>query len=63
MPDYGELRQFFGIPEPNAPIPDEQARQLIHGYYACVSFFDAQVGRLLAELDRLNLRDKTIVIL
>ncbi len=34
-----------------------------HGYYACVSYADALVGRLLAELDRLALTDNTIVVL
>jgi iduronate 2-sulfatase len=41
----------------------EQARRLRHGYYACVSFVDAQIGRLLDALDRLGLRDNTIVVL
>jgi arylsulfatase A-like enzyme len=35
---------------------------LIHGYYASVSFIDAQIGRLLDELDRLGLRDNTAVV-
>jgi iduronate 2-sulfatase len=38
-------------------------RKLIHGYYACVSYMDAQVGRVLAELDRSGLRENTAVIL
>ncbi len=65
-PDYailpgGELRNYHGIPE--GSIPDELARQLKHGYYAAVSYMDAQVGRVLNELDRLDLRTNTIVIL
>jgi uncharacterized sulfatase len=40
----------------------EQARQAIAGYYAAISFMDAQVGRVLAALDRLRLRDNTIVV-
>ncbi len=35
----------------------------MHGYYASVSFIDAQVGLLLDELDRRGLRDNTIVML
>jgi arylsulfatase A-like enzyme len=34
-----------------------------HGYYACVSYADALVGKLLATLDELDLRDSTIVVL
>ncbi|MGE5606121.1 MAG: sulfatase-like hydrolase/transferase, partial [Bacteroidota bacterium] len=36
---------------------------MIHGYFACVSYTDAQIGRLMHELDLLGLRDETIVIL
>ena len=65
-PDYailpgGELRNYFGIP--TTSIPDDLARQLKHGYYASISYTDAQVGKLLDELDRLDLRKNTIVIL
>jgi arylsulfatase A-like enzyme len=65
-PDYailpgGELRNYYGIPE--GSIPDDLARQLKHGYYAAVSYTDAQVGKVLDELDRLGLRKNTIIIL
>ncbi|MFC6859932.1 sulfatase-like hydrolase/transferase [Zunongwangia atlantica] len=39
------------------------AKKLIHGYYACVSYVDAQIGMVLDELKRLELEDDTIVIL
>ena len=48
---------------PMVPFRNRLARQLIHGYYACVSYTDAQIGKLLDELDRLNLTDSTIVVL
>ncbi len=65
-PDYavqagGEMRAYHGIPAES--IPDDLARQLKHGYYAAISYMDAQVGRVLDELDRLDLRKNTIVIL
>jgi arylsulfatase A-like enzyme len=60
--NWGELRNYYGIPK-KGPCSDELARQLIHGYYACVSYIDAQIGRLLGELDRLKLSDKTVIIL
>lgn len=37
--------------------------QLRHAYFACVSYVDAQVGKILAELDALGLSDNTIVVL
>lgn len=58
----GELRAYAGIPR-KGPVSEETARNLIHGYYACVSYTDAQIGKLLAELDRLKLSDNTIVVL
>lgn len=39
-----------------------QQRQLIRAYYAAVSFMDAQIGRLLHELDVLGLANNTIVV-
>jgi iduronate 2-sulfatase len=60
--DWGELRAYTGIPR-KGPVDEATMRMLIHGYYACVSFMDAQVGRLLGELDRLGLRENTVVIL
>lgn len=62
LSDWGELRAYIGMPA-EGPLSEEQARKMVHGYYAAVSYTDAQVGQLLDELDRLKLRDKTIVIL
>jgi uncharacterized sulfatase len=48
---------------PNFGTTDMQARECIRAYDACVTFVDAQVGRLLGAVDRLELRDNTIVVL
>ena len=60
--NWGELRAYAGVPK-QGPVSDEMALRLIRGYYACVSFTDAQIGKLLDELDRLEIADETIVIL
>ncbi|MBT5901098.1 MAG: sulfatase [Opitutaceae bacterium] len=59
---WGELRAYQGIPK-KGPITDATALNLIRGYYACVSYTDAQVGKVLNELKRLGLADNTIVVL
>ncbi len=58
-----EMRVYYGIPKRGRIADEDEARRLYRAYYACVSYVDAQVGRLLAELDRLQLRHNTIVIL
>ena len=60
-----ELRQIYvDIPSDfDTPISEEKQRQLIHGYYACVSFVDQLIGDLISELDNLGLRENTIIVL
>lgn len=59
---FGELRAYADVPKKGA-VSDEFARELIHGYYASVSYTDAQIGKVLDELKRLGLEKNTIVIL
>lgn len=56
-----ELNQYEPIPQ-QPPVSAAVQRTLIHGYYACVSYVDAQIGRVLAELDRLNLATNTLIV-
>ncbi len=46
---------WFGVTQP-------QAREVKQGYYAAISFVDAQIGRVLAAVDRLKLWDNTVVV-
>jgi iduronate 2-sulfatase len=59
---WGELRQYSDIPQ-TGPLTDDLKRQLIHGYHACVSYMDAQLGRVLDALDRLGLAQNTLIVL
>jgi len=58
----GELHSYTGVPKDN-PIPADFAKKLRHGYYACISYTDAQVGRLLDALDKEGLADNTVIVL
>ena len=55
--------EFLGEPHARRTLDEEAKRELRHGYYAAMSFADAQLGRVLDELDRLGIADNTIVVI
>jgi arylsulfatase A-like enzyme len=68
----GELRAYSDIPalleftdqkDNGLTLPLDKQKELIHGYYAAVSYTDAQVGVLLNTLDSLGLTENTIIVL
>ena len=61
MTSWGELRNYTDMPA-QGDLDEAQARMLVHGYYACVSYIDAQIGKVLNELDRLGLSQNTAVV-
>lgn len=62
--NFGELRNYGhdGVMPKQGAIPDDLARELIHGYYAATSYSDALVGQILATLEALSLAQNTIVV-
>lgn len=60
--NWGELRKYYTMPAEGL-MKDEDAINLIHGYHACVSSTDAQVGHLIAKLKELDLYDNTIIVI
>ena len=67
IPDFSwhnshELRGHSDVPD-EGPLADALVQRLRHGYYACVSYTDAQVGRLLDGLESQGLQENTIVVL
>jgi len=59
---WPEMRAYSGIPK-NGQVSDETAKKLIHGYYATVSYVDALIGNIIAELKAQELYDNTVIIL
>lgn len=52
----------INYPAPEKPLSDREQRELIAAYYACNSFVDAQVGVVLAAVDRLGIADHTVIV-
>jgi iduronate 2-sulfatase len=61
MHDSREILRAFKDRPNGRPTPAE-VLALRHGYYAATSYVDAQIGKVLDELDRLDLRKNTIVV-
>lgn len=72
-----KMRVVTGVKEDQADIPpaglasykheqdamtDDLRREALQAYYASISFMDAQVGRVIAALDRLGLADSTTIV-
>ena len=57
-----ELRSYQGVPN-HGPIPDELQLRLIHAYAACVSYVDAQIGKLLQALHASGRAKSTVIVL
>jgi iduronate 2-sulfatase len=55
--------EILGEPSARRTLDEEAQREIRHGYYAAMSFADAQFGRVLDALDELKLRDKTILVI
>ena len=55
-----EIYGYAGVSEPGDFYFQQEAK---HGYYACVSYVDAQIGKVVDALEELGLADNTIVVL
>lgn len=60
--EFNQYKSGKEKPSLSDPVSDDYARKLRHAYYASVSYVDAQIGKVLAELKRSGLADNTIVI-
>ena len=52
---YGRVEGYYNT--------DAFHRETRHAYYACVSYVDAQIGKILDELERLDMAENTIIVL
>jgi len=65
MRSWLELEGYKDIPRnlKKEPLTPEHIAELRHGYYACVSYIDTLIGKVLTTLDKQNLSKNTIIVL
>lgn len=60
---WNEIRFYKNLPQ-KGPLTDTvEAKRLIHGYKACVSYADAQIGRIMDEVKSLGMDKNTVIVL
>lgn len=62
MHNYDEIRSYNDIPQEGS-LTDHKAKELIRAYSASISYLDAQIGRIIAEVERLNFLQNTVIVL
>lgn len=61
MHESREIRGYGTTPQ-ERPFTDEEIRHYRHGYYASITFMDAQIGKILDALEEGGHADDTIVV-
>lgn len=56
-----KIRKHSDVPDQGI-FTDSMVQSYRHGYYSCINFIDAQVGKIIKALDSLSLRENTIVV-
>jgi iduronate 2-sulfatase len=59
---FHDSREILGLPDARVSPTPEQVAEMRHGYFANISYLDAQVGKVLDALDRSGVADRTIVV-
>ncbi|MCY4404707.1 MAG: sulfatase-like hydrolase/transferase [Candidatus Poribacteria bacterium] len=60
--NWNAIRAYQDLPEGRVPLTDEKTLELIRAYAASTTYMDAQIGRVLAQLDVLGLTDNTVIV-
>ncbi len=62
LTNWSSIRDFQDLPVGNEPLSDAKTLELIRAYAASTSYIDAQIGRVLGQLDALGLTENTVTI-
>ena len=56
------VREYILDSNQQLQLDKDFERELIHGYYACVTFIDFQIGKIIKKLNQSGLMDNTIIV-
>ncbi|RKU23968.1 hypothetical protein C6503_01750 [Candidatus Poribacteria bacterium] len=62
LTNWGAIRDFQDLPSGTEPLSDGKTLELIRAYAAATSYVDAQIGRVLNQLDTLGLTERTVIV-
>ncbi len=62
LTNWSAIRNYQDLPSGTEPLSDVKTLELIRAYAASTSYVDAQIGRVLTQLDRLGLTENTIIV-
>ncbi len=61
LTNWSAIRAFQDLPSGTEPLSNEKTLELIRAYAAATSYIDAQIGRVLNQLDALGLTENTVI--
>ena len=59
--NWSSIREYKDLPSGREPLSDAKTLELIRAYAAATSYVDAQIGRVLSQLDSLGLTENTVI--
>ncbi|QIF01132.1 sulfatase [Roseimicrobium sp. ORNL1] len=58
---FHDSREILGPPKEQKPLTPEQVLEMRHGYFANISYMDAQLGKVLEALKAQGLEENTVI--
>ncbi|MDE0017454.1 MAG: sulfatase-like hydrolase/transferase [Candidatus Poribacteria bacterium] len=62
LTNWSAIRAYKDLPSGTEPLSDAKTLELIWAYAAVTSYMDAQIGRVLTQLDTLGLTENTVIV-
>ena len=62
LTNWSAIRAYKDLPSGTEPLSDAKTLELIWAYAAVTSYMDAQIGRVLTQLETLGLTENTVIV-